>query len=165
MIKNLTEVQTGRLSAERRDFLKKSGSLAIMSAFGVSFFTACSEDERPNRVVTPPADTTGINVQGTTITVNLTQATALANTGGWALISAAKVLIVNVGNGNFSALTSVCTHARCDNSWTFTNNVFTCTCHGSRFNTEGAVVNGPAMQPLRSFPTEVNDNVLTVDFG
>ncbi|RZS97446.1 twin-arginine translocation signal domain-containing protein [Cecembia calidifontis] len=39
-MKTLEKVQTGILSAERRDFLKKSGALAIMSAFGVGFFRA-----------------------------------------------------------------------------------------------------------------------------
>lgn len=165
-MKTIESVQTGRLSEERRAFLKKSGSLAIMSAFGVGFFTSCSnEDDRPNRAVIPPASSTGITIQGSTITVNLNEATALASTGGWAIVSAARVLIVNIGDNTFNALTSVCTHDSCDNSWTFTNNVFTCTCHGSRFGTDGAVLNGPASRPLASFPTELNGNTLTVDFG
>jgi cytochrome b6-f complex iron-sulfur subunit len=165
-MKNLESIQTGRLSADRRDFLKKSSAMAVMSAFGVSFFTSCaSEDDTPNAVTPPPAPSTGISVQGTEITVNLDQATALATTGGWALVSAAKVLIVNVGANSFNALTSICTHARCDTSWTFTNNVFTCTCHGSRFDTDGTVITGPALQPLQNFPTTLDGNVLKIDFG
>ncbi|WP_291785157.1 Rieske (2Fe-2S) protein [Cecembia sp.] len=165
-MKNLENVQTGRLSTERREFLKKSGAMALMSAFGVSFFTSCSsDDDTPNRPNDPPAPSTGISVQGSEITVNLAEATALASSGGWALVSAARVLIVNVGENNFNALTSVCTHARCDNSWQFANNVFTCTCHGSRFSTDGTVINGPALQPLRSFPTELDGNTLKVNFG
>ncbi len=140
--------------------------MAVMSAFGVSFFTSCaSEDDTPNAVTPPPAPSTGIIVQGTEITVNLDQATALATTGGWAFVSAAKVLIVNVGDKTFNALTSVCTHAGCFDSWTFSNNVFTCTCHGSRFSTDGSVISGQASRPLSSFPTELKGTTLTVDFG
>lgn len=140
--------------------------MALMSAFGVGFFTSCSnDDDTPNTATPPPAPSTGISVQGNEITVNLTEATALASTGGWALVSAARVLIVNIGDNNFNALTSVCTHSQCDNSWTFTNSVFTCTCHGSRFSTDGAVINGPALQPLRSFPTVLEGDILKIDFG
>jgi Rieske Fe-S protein len=162
-MKTLEKVQTGILSAERRDFLKKSGALAIMSAFGVGFFTSCSEDDDTPGL--PQAPSTGISVQGNQVIVNLDEATALNNQGGWALVTSARVLIVNIGNNRFSALTSVCTHSNCDRNWTFSNNVFTCTCHGSRFNTDGSVVNGPAIRPLTSFPTTLNGRTLTVDFG
>jgi Rieske Fe-S protein len=87
----------------------------------------------------------------------------LATAGGWALVIEAKVLIVNLGNNTFSALTSVCTHSQCDRNWTFGSNVFTCTCHGSRFNTEGAVLTGPANRPLRSYATSLNNRTLTVN--
>lgn len=165
-MKTLETIKTGSLSSERRDFLKKSGALALMSAFGVSFFTSCSSDgdDTPNGG-DPPVTGTGITVSGNEITVNLDIATALANTGGWALVTAARVLIVNLGDNEFSALTSVCTHSNCDRNWTFANDVFTCTCHGSRFSTDGTVINGPALQPLRSFPTTLEGNTLKVDFG
>jgi Rieske Fe-S protein len=170
-MKTTTNIKSGSLSEARRDFLKKSGSLAVMSMFGVAFFTSCSSDDMDPDMTNPndPPATgnpgTGINVTATAVTVDLTVATTLAAAGGWALVSAARVLIVNMGNNNFNALTSVCTHSQCDNRWTFTNNVFTCTCHGSRFNTNGSVVNGPANQPLRTYPTSVSNNVLTVDLG
>ncbi|PSL07430.1 ubiquinol-cytochrome c reductase iron-sulfur subunit [Cecembia rubra] len=157
------KVIMGTLSSDRRVFLKKSGALAVVSFFGIGFFTSCSdEDQRPGL---PQAPSTGISVQGNQVLVNLDEATALNNTGGWALVPAAKVLIVNIGNNRFNALTSVCTHNNCDRNWTFSNNVFTCTCHGSRFNTDGSVVNGPAIRPLVSYPTTIDGRTLIVDFG
>ncbi|MFD2201134.1 ubiquinol-cytochrome c reductase iron-sulfur subunit [Shivajiella indica] len=163
---SLEDIQTGNLSSERREFLRKSGAFAIMSMFGVSFFTSCSEDETPSGNNTnPPSGSSGITVNGNQITVDLDVATALANTGGWALVSQAKVLIVNVGSSRFNALTSICTHSGCDNNWAFGSNVFTCRCHNSRFSTDGSVLSGPALQPLRSYQTEVNGRILTVDLG
>lgn len=167
-MKTTTNIKSGSLSDARRDFLKKSGSLAVMSMFGVAFFTSCSSDDMDpdtGSPTNPPITGNGIDVTADAVTVDLAIATALAATGGWALVTAAKVLIVNMGNNNFNALTSVCTHSQCDRNWTFTNNVFTCTCHGSRFNTNGSVVNGPASQALVSYPATVFNNVLTVDLG
>jgi cytochrome b6-f complex iron-sulfur subunit len=164
-MKTSTEIQTGELSSARRDFIKKSGALAAMSLFGVAFFTGCSSDD-PNPgggTTNPPASGSGITVTNSTVTVNLDVATALATAGGWALVIDAKVLIVNLGNNTFSALTSICTHSQCDRNWTFASNVFTCTCHGSRFNTEGVVLTGPALQPLRSYATSLNNRTLTVN--
>lgn len=167
-MKTATNIQSGSLSEARRDFIKKSGSLAVMSMFGVAFFTSCSTDDTdPNNGGSnnPPSNNTGITVTANAITVDLAAATTLAAAGGWTLVTSARVLIVNLGNNNFNALTSVCTHSQCDRNWTFNNNVFTCTCHGSRFNTNGSVVNGPATQPLRTYPALVSNNVLTVDLS
>jgi cytochrome b6-f complex iron-sulfur subunit len=166
-MKTLNEIKMGNLSLERRDFLKKTGAVGVMSMFGLSFFTSCSsEDDSPNNDNTnPPAPSTGIVVQNDQVLVDLDVASVLKNTGGWALVIQAQVLIVNVGGSDFNAMTSVCTHSGCDRNWTFSNNVFTCTCHDSRFRTDGSVVNGPALQPLRSYPTKVSGRTLTVDLG
>lgn len=161
-MKTITETKSGQLSPERREFIRKSGALAAMSLFGVAFFTACSSDDDPQPNPNPPTGGSGITVSGNTITVNLDLATALATTGGWALVVEAQTLIVNTGSNNFSALTSVCTHSGCDRNWTFAANVFTCTCHGSRFRTDGSVISGEARLPLRSYATNLNGKTLTV---
>jgi cytochrome b6-f complex iron-sulfur subunit len=44
-MKTTTNIKSGSLSEARREFLKKSGSLAVMSMFGVAFFTSCSTDD------------------------------------------------------------------------------------------------------------------------
>jgi Rieske Fe-S protein len=165
---SIKSIKTGSLSEERREFLKKSGALSVMSLFGVGFFTSCTTDDMdpsnptPN---TPPDENNGITATATSVTVDLDVATTLASTGGWTLVTESKVLIVNMGNNTYNALTSVCTHSQCDRNWSFSNNVFTCSCHGSRFDRQGAVVNGPATQALATYPTSIDNGVLTVDLG
>ncbi|GAB2611117.1 QcrA and Rieske domain-containing protein [Belliella aquatica] len=158
--------KSGNLSKERREFLKKTGSLAVMSMFGVSFFTSCASDEDTNpsnpAPNNPPAASTGITVNNNSVVIDLTQATSLNNAGGWVLVISAQMLVVNTGNG-FNALTSVCTHSQCDRNWSLNNNEFVCSCHGSRFTTSGAVVQGPANRPLASFDTSRSGDILTIN--
>lgn len=160
-----TDLRSGQLNPERRDFLRKAGAIAALSAFGIGFFTACSEEDSPSPgtgtgTLPPPA--AGITVTDTTVTIDLNLQAGLQVSGGWLLIQQAKMLVVNTGNSNFSALTSVCTHEGCDRSWTFSSNAFTCTCHNSRFDTEGNVLNGPATRPLQVFAAVLNGLILTV---
>lgn len=163
-MENQSNIKSGILSEQRRDFIKKSGTVAVMSMFGIGFFTACSKDEdivSPENPVTPPASSEGIMVSNDSVVIDISKATALNTTGGWLLIASAQMLVLNTGNG-FSSLTSVCTHSGCDRNWTFTSNQFVCTCHSSRFTTSGEVVNGPATRPLRSFSNSLSGNTLTI---
>ncbi|MFC5623457.1 ubiquinol-cytochrome c reductase iron-sulfur subunit [Algoriphagus winogradskyi] len=156
--------KTGTLSQSRREFIERAGISVVMSSFGLTFFTGCSdsEDQNPtNPTPSPPTSTTGITITGSTITIDLTTQTGLAAAGGWLLILSAKTLVVNVG-GAYMAMTSVCTHSACDRNWTFTNNRFTCTCHGSQFDTSGNVLQGPATQPLQSYATALSGTSLTI---
>jgi Rieske Fe-S protein len=157
-------IKSGQLSVERREFLKKTGSLAVMSMMGIAFFTSCtSEDDATPTPNNPPAGgSSGITIAGNSITINLNQATALSAAGGWLLITEAQLLVVNLGSNNYNALTSICTHSQCDRNWSFASSVFTCSCHGSRFNTDGTVVTGPAASPLRNFPTSRSGEILTI---
>ncbi|WP_194775682.1 QcrA and Rieske domain-containing protein [Pararhodonellum marinum] len=166
-MQKIITTKSGQLTVERRAFLKKSGALAVMSMFGAAFFTSCadSDDMVPdanNPNMPPPGNTNGVSIANNVITIDLDVQSALKTAGAWLLIIQAQTLVVNVGNNNFNALTSVCTHSGCDRNWTFQNNVFTCSCHGSRFDTEGGLINGPANQPLQSFSTRVEEDILTV---
>lgn len=67
--------------------------------------------------------------------------------------------IVSVGGKNYAVykrsqteviiLSSVCTHMKCQLQWNSTEKTWDCPCHGSRFNTDGSVINGPAQKPLQ----------------
>src|SRR5215467_6487129 len=57
------------------------------------------------------------------------------------------IYLVNSAKG-FYALQAVCTHLGCLTAWKPELNLIACPCHGSRFNTDGIKVAGPAPQPL-----------------
>ena len=97
---------------------------------------------------------------GNTITVNNVSATALANVGSAALVNN-SILVTQTGQGVFSAFTAACTHEGCTITG-FQSGAFVCPCHGSQFNSSGAVQQGPATRALQRFTTQFTNNVLTI---
>jgi nitrite reductase/ring-hydroxylating ferredoxin subunit len=101
-------------------------------------------------------------LSGSTITVTVT-GTALASTGTLALVTTAggDVLVARTAADTFAAVSAACTHQACEITG-FSGQDYVCPCHGSRFDTSGRVVNGPAVTPLRQFQTQFSNDVLTI---
>jgi cytochrome b6-f complex iron-sulfur subunit len=97
------------------------------------------------------------------VAVTIDAASPLSAVGGAALVqsTAGNFLVARTAQSAFSALTAVCTHQGCTVNG-FDNQIFVCPCHGSRYNTSGAVVAGPATRALQQFATEFSNNVLTI---
>jgi len=154
-------------SKNRRKFLKTAGSSALFASLGASFFTSCYEKDEE---ITPNSDNNasewedGFNIAGTTIKIDLNHDNfkVLKTSGGWNRFDEGALLIVNVGSDIIRAFTSICPHAQCRTSWTYTSENFTCTCHGSIFKNDGTFISGPAGQDLKSYTTKVEDNILTI---
>ncbi len=111
----------------------------------------------------PQLATIPATAAGGTVTVNNVSGTALANVGSAALVQAGtnSYLVTQTAQGSFNAFTSICTHEQCVITG-FQSQAFVCPCHGSQYNTSGAVVQGPATQRLRQFTTQFTNNVLTI---
>ncbi len=109
----------------------------------------------------PAAPTPGVTRSGSTITIDLTVQPGLTNPNGFLLILEAKTFVIHLGNNDFRAFTSVCTHEACDVD-TFSSGRIRCPCHGSQYDSSGAVVVGPATGALRRFSASRNGNTLTI---
>ena len=111
----------------------------------------------------PQLPTINATIAGNTVTVNNVSGTALANPGAAALVQAGNnsILVSRLGGDSFNALTAICTHEQCTVIG-FQSGTYECPCHGSQYNTSGAVVRGPATRPLRQFNTQFTNNVLTI---
>jgi glycine/D-amino acid oxidase-like deaminating enzyme/nitrite reductase/ring-hydroxylating ferredoxin subunit len=56
-------------------------------------------------------------------------------------------------DGALHAVSSRCTHLGCQVVWNAAERTWDCPCHGSRFDVDGDVLNGPAVTPLAPRPT------------
>jgi glycine/D-amino acid oxidase-like deaminating enzyme/nitrite reductase/ring-hydroxylating ferredoxin subunit len=59
-----------------------------------------------------------------------------------------KVAVHRNRQGEVRTVSAVCTHLGCDVEWNGTEETWDCPCHGSRFDDRGAVLQGPATEPL-----------------
>jgi len=61
-----------------------------------------------------------------------------------------QVYIVRTSDG-FYAVSAVCTHLGCITQWKPEADQIACPCHGSKFNSTGVKIEGPAPRPLPHF--------------
>lgn len=152
----------------RKDFLRTAGSTALFAALGIGFFgcSTSTDSMNGNGDMPPTNGDDGITITdgGNTITVDLSASSvsSLNQEGGWLLIRDANTLAVNVDGQNIRAFTSVCTHQGCSTNWTFSDSLFECTCHGSRFNTSGQVARGPANRDLEEFSVSRDNDIVNI---
>jgi nitrite reductase/ring-hydroxylating ferredoxin subunit len=111
----------------------------------------------------PALPTINAAIVGSVLTLTIDSGSPLANAGAAALVQASgrAFLVARAGQDTFVALTAVCTHEGCTVTG-FQNQTYVCPCHGSTYNTSGAVLSGPATRALQQFPTRFANNVLTI---
>ncbi len=64
-------------------------------------------------------------------------------------VSGKKLAAFRDDQGALKVLSPVCTHMGCDVGWNPAEKSWDCPCHGGRFNTDGEVINGPPVTPLK----------------
>ena len=75
-----------------------------------------------------------------------------------------RIAVANVA-GTFYAFADTCTHEGCSLAeGELEETTVTCRCHGSTFDvTNGAVVNGPAQDPVETYETREEDGTLKIE--
>ena len=80
--------------------------------------------------------------------------------GGGVVLADQKLVVTRDAAGKAAAFTAVCTHSGCIVQ-NVANGTINCGCHGSKFDAAtGAVVNGPAAQPLAGLPVVQRDGAI-----
>ena len=87
----------------------------------------------------------------------------LNDVGGAVLVEsiAGVFLVARTGPNSFSAIDAVCSHQSCTVSGA-DGSAYVCPCHGSRYDRNGRVLQGPAVAALRQFATTFAGNVVTI---
>lgn len=139
----------------RRDYLQKFMLGGTVLFLAPSVFQSCSKDEDSDPG-TEPEPGPG---PGKTIELDLADPAnaSLNNAGGSKIVQ--SILVANTGT-NFIAVSSVCTHEGCTVGYSAEK--IQCPCHGSQFNTNGSVLQGPATLPLQSYSISKTGNILKI---
>jgi len=64
-----------------------------------------------------------------------------------------KVAVYKDDKGEMHTVSAVCTHRKCIVNFNNAEKSWDCPCHGSRFDTDGKVLNGPAVKDLEKKDT------------
>jgi cytochrome b6-f complex iron-sulfur subunit len=154
-----TSVQT------RREFCLRACEAATLAVLGSTLSTllaGCGSDN--------PVNSSGGNIAriqasvvGGTITLTIDANSPLAAVGSAALVEASNrsLLVARTAQDTFAAVTAICTHEACTITG-YSNQVYTCPCHGSQFSASGQVRRGPATRALQTFATQFANNQLAI---
>ena len=109
---------------------------------------------------------TGIALTGNQLTIDTTIVTELDQPGGFAFIrqvNGQNVRVIVVNERGVKAFTAVCTHTGRDVSMYLTGSMeLRCPTHGSQFDLNGRVTQGPASRSLTEYAANRSDSVITV---
>jgi nitrite reductase/ring-hydroxylating ferredoxin subunit len=151
-------------NVSRREFCATAGqafTLVSIASLGSAFWGCGGSSTSPSDA--PQLSTVNGSIAGGVITLTIDASSPLTAVGGAALVQASgqSFLVSQTSSGVFSALTAICTHEGCVVTG-FQSSNYVCGCHGSTYTTAGQVVQGPAVQALKSFATKFANGVLTI---
>ena len=127
------EHDPGDLGTSRRDFLTQLG-IGACAAAGLGACGVTLDYLKPKVLFEPPTTFSAGNL------ADFPEGTLRFN-------QEQKVYLIGSQAGIF-ALSAVCTHLGCITRPVSSEGIIACPCHGSRFDLEGNVIQGPAHRPL-----------------
>ncbi|MCH8902703.1 MAG: Rieske 2Fe-2S domain-containing protein [Bacteroidetes bacterium] len=95
-----------------------------------------------------------------TLDLNDSKYSGLKNNGG--IVYKNDIIIVKTSNGDYVALSQICTYALCTVTYDEATNTFPCPCDNSRYTEDGNVLFGPAGKALFQYNTEIAGNYLRI---
>jgi cytochrome b6-f complex iron-sulfur subunit len=133
---------------ERKTFLKFL-TASVASGSLISYLESCKKDS--SAPAAPSADFT--------IDISTSQYSSLQTPGNSTVKD--QVIVIN-NNGNFVALSDICTHEGCSLVYQSNSQHIYCSCHGGTFSLSGSVISGPPPSALKVYNVAKNGTVLHV---
>lgn len=72
-----------------------------------------------------------------------------------------EIVVTQPSAGEFKGFSAICTHAGCTVN-EVADGTINCPCHGSKFNLDGSVANGPATRPLETKTVSVQGDSIVL---
>ena len=171
---------------EIRKFLQNTCPTVTFAFFGLSFIQSCSKSDDEGSSYSSNSNISGISGQGSqssssssqtndgitssgsTVTLDLSNSTFnnLTNPGDFINLLSIDILILKISNTAFRAFDNCCPHNGSKNSWSYSNDQFTCGTHGNSFSIDGNDVkscnSGSTSGGLKRYTTSLDGDNLTV---
>ena len=144
----------------RREFVKDAltgiGTVAFGSFIMINQSSCSSNPTAPNN-----SDVT------ITLDLSLSENSALLTVGGALALAANELdssgmLLYRQSESTVKVYSRNCTHAGCPIGVFSSSGISSCQCHGSRFDTNGNVVTGPAAIPLNQYSAAISEDIVTI---
>ena len=141
------------------DTLAGIGTITIGSFITVNQ-VACSSD-------TNPVSPNGQNISFL-VDISLSENSALQETGGTLALPSNAIdshgmLLYRQDENIVKAYSRNCTHANCTIDAYSSSGVSICSCHGSTFDLNGNVVDGPAEDSLKQYSATIYGDIITIN--
>ena len=166
------------MNDKRRKFLTQACPNIVFALFGLSYLEACSsaKDDDQNMQVngnnnSSSGESSGITTQGNNVNIDLLNGNfiSLESIGGNINVISVGILLLRTGENQVLAFDNCCPHQGSRQSWSFSENKWTCSSHGNSYGIDGEDVvscnSNSRSGGLKSYPTSINGNVLTINKG
>jgi Rieske Fe-S protein len=131
----------------RQQFMVGAGLAAGATAVG-----ACTSNGNPATAPSGSRSEPATDAPSTGASANVIARTSDVPVGSGVIVG--DIVVTQPSPGVFKGLSATCTHAGCTVA-KVAGGTIDCPCHGSRFNLDGSVANGPASAPLPAEPISV----------
>ena len=138
---------------DRRHFLESIGIGAAFALTATCLQSCKHQTIAPATTVGTTSSTTGGTPTANSFTINLDDPanSSLKNNGGYIVVKG--IVIAKDLNGNYVAVTQVCSHANRAQIVFSSANEFYCNAHGARFTTAGVGLNSAGRSGLQTYKT------------
>ena len=166
------------MNDKRRKFLTQACPNIVFALFGLSYLEACSsaKDDDQNMQVngnnnSSSGESSGITTQGNNVNIDLLNGNfiSLESIGGNINVISVGILLLRTGENQVLAFDNCCPHQGSRQSWSFSENKWTCSSHGNSYGIDSEDVvscdSNSRSGGLKSYPTSINGNVLTINKG
>lgn len=139
---------------KRKDFIKTCGCALVSAPVWLSLLQSCtsyyyaSYSQNENKLIVPLSEFGAKN--------NKNRDFVLLDSE----ISSYPICIFKTGTDHYTASLMQCTHKGCELN--IEGDMFSCPCHGSEFTKTGDVIEGPAIDPLKTFKTTIDNHNIYV---
>lgn len=105
------------------------------------------------------------NARAKKLALPLDKVPKLEKVGGWLIvkIKGRQVLLVRDGRDSIRALNPTCTHQQCLVGYEPKTGKIECDCHQSHFDLDGKNLDGPAPEPLATYPASLSEGRIIIE--